>query len=117
VERAQDLRRSPGGRRCCSSTRWHRFNKSQQDAFLPYVEDGTLCFIGATTENPSFEINSALLSRARVYVLRALSADDVKEVLRRALRHEAAAGGARTEIEPDALEPWLARPMATRAGH
>src|SRR5690606_36516463 len=50
----------------------HRFNKSQQDAFLPYVEDGTLIFIGATTENPSFELNNALLSRARVYVLRSL---------------------------------------------
>jgi putative ATPase len=82
----------------------HRFNKSQQDAFLPYVEDGTVCFIGATTENPSFEINSALLSRARVYVLRSLSADDVKEVLRRALAHEVEAGGARAEIEPDAIE-------------
>ena len=63
----------------------HRFNKSQQDAFLPYVEDGTVCFIGATTENPSFEINSALLSRARVYVLRSLTADDLQQVLRRAL--------------------------------
>jgi putative ATPase len=63
----------------------HRFNKAQQDAFLPYVEDGTLCFIGATTENPSFEINSALLSRARVYVLRALSSDDILKILGRAL--------------------------------
>ncbi len=51
----------------------HRFNKSQQDTFLPYVEDGTLIFIGATTENPSFEVNNALLSRARVYVLKSLS--------------------------------------------
>ena len=50
----------------------HRFNKAQQDAFLPYVEDGTLIFIGATTENPSFEVNNALLSRARVYVLKSL---------------------------------------------
>ena len=50
----------------------HRFNKAQQDAFLPHVEDGTLVFIGATTENPSFELNNALLSRARVYVLKAL---------------------------------------------
>ena len=66
----------------------HRFNKSQQDAFLPYVEDGTVCFIGATTENPSFEINSALLSRARVYVLRSLTRDDIQQVLRRALERE-----------------------------
>ena len=63
----------------------HRFNKSQQDAFLPYVEDGTLTFIGATTENPSFELNNALLSRARVYVLKSLTEDDLLDVLRRAL--------------------------------
>jgi len=71
----------------------HRFNKAQQDAFLPYVEDGTLYFIGATTENPSFEINSALLSRARVYVLRALSAEDIHVVLERALAREGEANG------------------------
>ena len=64
----------------------HRFNKSQQDTFLPYVEDGTLNFIGATTENPSFEVNNALLSRARVYVLKALTADDLGSLLDRALR-------------------------------
>ncbi len=63
----------------------HRFNKAQQDAFLPFVEDGTLTFIGATTENPSFELNNALLSRARVYVLRALSEEDLVAVLNRAL--------------------------------
>jgi putative ATPase len=63
----------------------HRFNKSQQDAFLPYVEDGTLIFIGATTENPSFELNNALLSRARVYKLRPLSAADISDVLARGL--------------------------------
>jgi len=63
----------------------HRFNKSQQDAFLPYVEDGTVIFIGATTENPSFEVNNALLSRARVYVLKSLSEDDLIQVLQRAV--------------------------------
>jgi len=63
----------------------HRFNKSQQDAFLPFVENGTLTFIGATTENPSFELNNALLSRARVYVLKSLSEDDLLAVLQRAL--------------------------------
>ena len=63
----------------------HRFNKSQQDAFLPFVEDGTLTFIGATTENPSFELNNALLSRARVYVLKSLTMDDLVAVLRRAM--------------------------------
>jgi putative ATPase len=63
----------------------HRFNKSQQDAFLPWVEDGTFVFVGATTENPSFELNNALLSRARVYVLRALTETDLRLVLDRAL--------------------------------
>lgn len=63
----------------------HRFNKSQQDAFLPYIEDGTVTFIGATTENPSFELNNALLSRARVYVLKSLSEEDLSEVISQAL--------------------------------
>tara|TARA_R110001592_G_scaffold99207_1_gene282825 strand:+ start:6185 stop:7519 length:1335 start_codon:yes stop_codon:yes gene_type:complete len=65
----------------------HRFNKSQQDAFLPYVEDGTVIFIGATTENPSFELNNALLSRARVYVLKKLSESEILIVLRNAIAH------------------------------
>ncbi|CAN0603624.1 unnamed protein product, partial [Ectocarpus sp. 12 AP-2014] len=63
----------------------HRFNKGQQDAFLPHIEDGTFIFVGATTENPSFELNSALLSRTRVYVLKNLEAQDVMRLLRRAL--------------------------------
>ncbi len=63
----------------------HRFNKGQQDAFLPFVEDGTVIFIGATTENPSFELNNALLSRARIYKLQSLSIDELLEVMRRAL--------------------------------
>ena len=65
----------------------HRFNKSQQDAFLPFVEDGTLIFIGATTENPAFEVNGALLSRARVYKLRALQVAEMIELLQRAVEH------------------------------
>ena len=66
----------------------HRFNKSQQDAFLPHIEDGTIVFIGATTENPSFEVNSALLSRLRVYQLRAVSPETLKSLLLRTLeRH------------------------------
>ncbi|MDQ5769581.1 replication-associated recombination protein A [Thiothrix subterranea] len=64
----------------------HRFNKAQQDAFLPHIEDGTLLFIGATTENPSFELNNALLSRVRTYVLRSLLPDDIQRVLQRALQ-------------------------------
>lgn len=63
----------------------HRFNKSQQDAFLPHIEDGTIIFIGATTENPSFELNNALLSRVRVYVLQSLSADEIVQLIDRAL--------------------------------
>ena len=65
----------------------HRFNKSQQDAFLPFVEDGTVVFIGATTENPSFELNSALLSRARVYTLKSLSDEDLLRLLDQTLKH------------------------------
>ena len=59
----------------------HRFNKSQQDALLPFVESGLVTFIGATTENPSFEVNSALLSRAQVYVLKSLDEDEMKRLL------------------------------------
>ncbi|MGR3808447.1 replication-associated recombination protein A [Pasteurella testudinis] len=66
----------------------HRFNKSQQDAFLPHIEDGTIIFIGATTENPSFELNSALLSRARVYLLKALNEADIQAILQHALQDE-----------------------------
>ena len=64
----------------------HRFNKSQQDAFLPHIEDGTICFVGATTENPSFEVNNALLSRLRVYRLRSVSEDALIELLNRAIQ-------------------------------
>ncbi len=81
----------------------HRFNKSQQDAFLPFVEDGTLTFIGATTENPSFELNNALLSRARVYVLKALTEADLLAVLRRALDDEERGLGGRFRVGDDAL--------------
>lgn len=86
VERAQAVRSESGRRTVLFLDEVHRFNKAQQDAFLPWVEDGTLVFIGATTENPSFELNNALLSRARVYVLRPLSAAQVRAVLDRALR-------------------------------
>ena len=82
----------------------HRFNKSQQDAFLPFVEDGTLTFIGATTENPSFELNNALLSRARVYVLKALTQDDLIEILRRALDDAERGLGGQYTIDDSLLE-------------
>lgn len=66
----------------------HRFNKSQQDAFLPHVENGTVVFIGATTENPSFELNNALLSRARTYVLKALTSDEIEKIIDQALQNQ-----------------------------
>jgi len=83
VEHAQAVKAASGRRTVLFLDEVHRFNKAQQDAFLPWVEDGTLVFIGATTENPSFELNNALLSRARVYVLRALSAPEIQRVLDR----------------------------------
>ena len=87
----------------------HRFNKSQQDTFLPYVEDGTLIFVGATTENPSFEVNNALLSRARVYVLKPLSVDDLSKLLDRALAdEERGLGRLKLHIDPAARELLLA---------
>lgn len=87
----------------------HRFNKSQQDAFLPHVEDGTVILIGATTENPSFELNNALLSRARVYKLRSLTAADLTDVLKRALTDEDRGLGHRDlQILDDVLEKLAA---------
>lgn len=80
----------------------HRFNKSQQDAVLPVVEDGTITLIGATTENPSFEVNSALLSRSRVFVLSALSDEEILEVLKQALRDPER--GIRTNVSKDAIQ-------------
>lgn len=83
----------------------HRFNKAQQDAFLPYVEAGTIILVGATTENPSFEINSALLSRLKVFVLTELSLDELKELLRRALTDkEKGLGESGIEAEDSLLE-------------
>ena len=83
----------------------HRFNKSQQDAFLPHVEDGTFSFIGATTENPSFELNNALLSRVRTYVLRALTIDDIKIILQSAINDEQRGlGELKLNIDLEALE-------------
>ncbi len=86
----------------------HRFNKSQQDTFLPYVEDGTLIFVGATTENPSFEVNNALLSRARVYVLKPLEASDLGRLLDRAIAdRERGLGSLGLEIDAGARELLL----------
>ena len=81
----------------------HRFNKAQQDAFLPYVEQGSIILIGATTENPSFEINSALLSRCKVFTLKALTSDDIVNLLHRALNDENGFKGENIIIEDDLL--------------
>lgn len=81
----------------------HRFNKAQQDAFLPFVEKGSIILIGATTENPSFEVNGALLSRCKVFVLKALGEDDLKALLRRALTSPNGFGYQKIEIEEDVL--------------
>lgn len=86
----------------------HRFNKSQQDAFLPHIEDGTITFIGATTENPSFELNSALLSRARVYLLRSLTETDIEQVLQQALDDTERGLGGRNIILPDNTRKMIA---------
>jgi putative ATPase len=81
----------------------HRFNKSQQDAFLPFVEDGTITFIGATTENPSFELNNALLSRVKTYVLKSLTVDDIKSVINRALQTDNQLKAQKLQIDDEAL--------------
>jgi putative ATPase len=104
VERAQAERASSGRRTVLFLDEVHRFSKSQQDTFLPYLEDGTLIFIGATTENPSFEVVSALLSRARVYVLKPLDAKSLDSLLRRALADvERGLGSMQLQIDDEAV--------------
>jgi putative ATPase len=105
VEAARAVRAQDGRPTLLFLDEVHRFNKAQQDTFLPYVEDGTLTFVGATTENPSFEVISALLSRARVYVLRALSVEDLIVLLQAALRDpDRGLGEEQLQAEPAALD-------------
>ena len=105
IERARQYRDVYGRDTVLFVDEAHRFNKSQQDAFLPHVEDGTITFIGATTENPSFELNNALLSRVRVYVLKPLEKADIESVIRRALDDQLnGLGKLGPDIEPEALE-------------
>jgi putative ATPase len=105
VEQARAERQARGRPTVLFLDEVHRFNKAQQDTFLPYLEDGTLIFIGATTENPSFEIISALLSRARVYVLKALSVEDLMAVLQAALSDpERGLGPDQIRAQPEALD-------------
>ncbi len=107
VEQAQIWLGQGGGKRTIVFVdEVHRFNKSQQDAFLPHVESGLFTFIGATTENPSFEVNSALLSRAAVYVLQPLSEPDLTEIVAVALKNKALAGV--QNIAPEAIERLVA---------
>jgi putative ATPase len=102
VEKAQ-LAQQQGRRTLVFVDEVHRFNKGQQDAFLPHVESGLFTFIGATTENPSFEVNSALLSRAAVYVLQSLTADDLKQIVASAQALQAV-----PPIEPEAIDRLVA---------
>ncbi|HVW69659.1 MAG TPA: replication-associated recombination protein A [Steroidobacteraceae bacterium] len=105
VEAARQARATTGRPTLLFLDEVHRFNKAQQDTFLPYLEDGTLTFVGATTENPSFEVVSAVLSRARVYVLRSLTTEDITTLLKTALAdEERGLGKEHLTAEPDALE-------------
>jgi putative ATPase len=101
---AEKLRRSTGRRTIVFIDEIHRFNKAQQDAFLPRVETGDIVLIGATTENPSFEVNAALLSRSKVFVLRGLTTEEVQSILQRALHDaERGLGAERVAIDADTL--------------
>src|SRR5438093_3356698 len=105
MSEAERLRRTTGRRTIVFIDEIHRFNKAQQDAFLPRVETGDIVLIGATTENPSFEVNAALLSRSKVFVLRGLDADEVATILRRALADPARGlGGEHVEVDDTALQ-------------
>src|SRR5438046_453359 len=102
---AERIRRSTGRRTIVFIDEIHRFNKAQQDAFLPRVEAGDIVLIGATTENPSFEVNAALLSRSKVFVLRGLTTDEVAGILRRALDDsDCGLGRMAVAVDDDALQ-------------
>jgi putative ATPase len=101
---AQDRRRRTGRRTIVFVDEIHRFNKAQQDAFLPRVEAGDIVLIGATTENPSFEVNAALLSRSKVFVLQPLNAGAIESILRRALAdRERGLGGTDIDVSDEAI--------------
>ena len=105
VKEAKDLKAMYGRKTILFVDEIHRFNKSQQDYLLPFVEDGTLTLIGATTENPYFEVNGALLSRSRIFELKPLEKEDIKELLKRAVTDEERGMGTyRARIEDDAME-------------
>lgn len=108
VDKAQQARAEHGQGTVLFVDEVHRFNKSQQDAFLPFVEDGTFIFIGATTENPSFELNNALLSRTRVYVLKSLQPADIRQIIDRALTDAVQGLGHRPLDVPDTVRDRIA---------
>ena len=104
MARAEAARRHQGQRTILFVDEIHRFNRAQQDAFLPYVETGTIVLIGATTENPSFEVNAALLSRSKVFVLEPLSLEAVSSILRRALEDpQRGLGHAKLDVDDEAI--------------
>ncbi|WP_338803168.1 replication-associated recombination protein A [Xenorhabdus griffiniae] len=111
IERARQ-NRNAGRRTILFVDEVHRFNKSQQDAFLPHIEDGTITFIGATTENPSFELNSALLSRARVYLLKSLSTAEIEQVLIQAINDTERGVGGQDIVLPDNTRQMIAELVA-----
>ncbi len=107
IDQAQKLRKMSGQGTVLFIDEIHRFNKAQQDVVLPYVENGDVTLLGATTENPSFEVISALLSRSRVYVLRPLSEDDVRVIVRRAIADERGLAG-KARLSPEAEDALVA---------
>ena len=107
IDQAQKLRKMSGQGTVLFIDEIHRFNKAQQDVVLPYVENGDVTLLGATTENPSFEVISALLSRSRVYVLRALTEDDIRTIVRRALTDERGLAG-KAKLTPEAEDALVA---------
>ena len=105
IEQAKIYKQSRDGRTVLFVDEVHRFNKAQQDAFLPHIEDGTIYFIGATTENPSFELNNALLSRVRTYVLKRLTHEDIQQCIEQALQDKEQGLGSQVDsIEQEAKE-------------
>lgn len=103
MQQAENSRKF-GGKTIVFVDEIHRFNKAQQDAFLPFVEKGSIILIGATTENPSFEVNGALLSRCKVFVMKALEIQDLMELLKRAIKDERGFGDMEVDISEDMLE-------------
>ena len=104
IEEAKNLILNPSGKCILFIDEIHRFNKLQQDALLPFVEDGTVILIGATTENPYFEVNKALISRSMIVKLESLSKEDVLKVLKQALKKEEGLGTFNVKIEDSTLE-------------